>query len=74
MNPQLRESWIENIDYHLIGFLCIDTEDVFSGYVSQFDSGIELAKALADILYTSFQVSEKNKRLVMRASKRKSIF
>lgn len=51
MNPQLRESWIENIDYHLIGFLCIDTEDVFSGYVSQFDSGIELAKALADILY-----------------------
>ena len=24
--------------------------------------------------YTSFQVSEKNKRLVMRASKRKSIF
>lgn len=51
MNCKIRDSWVDGINYHLVGFLCIDTEDVFSGCVSLFDTGVELAKALADILY-----------------------
>lgn len=51
MNPKVRPKWMEGIDYHLVGFLCIDTEKVFSGNPVQFDIGVEIAKASADMLY-----------------------
>lgn len=51
MNPILRKDWMNGISFHLVGFLCIDTETIFRGSTSEFDIGIELAKATADILY-----------------------
>lgn len=63
MNPEFIKPWMKSIDYHLIGFLCIDTEGIFSGSETQFDTGIEVAKALADSLYKLFEPSIPNSRI-----------
>lgn len=57
MNKGINAPWTNKISYHILGFLCIDTEEVFSDGVELFDTGIELAKALADILYKLVELS-----------------
>ena len=55
MNPKIQKEFL-NIDYHIIGFLCIDTKKIFRhGTELKFDAGIEIAKATADSLYKIFE-------------------
>ena len=49
VNPSLRNNNMGN--YHLVGFLCIDTKEVFSEDEILFEIGVELTKTFADMLY-----------------------
>lgn len=54
-NPIIKPICNKDHQYHLVGFLCIDTEDIFKGDSILFNSGIELAKGFADALYKLFE-------------------
>jgi len=46
----------EGIDYHILGFLCIDSMSEFDKNKTElFNSGIEIAKSLADSLYHLYE-------------------
>lgn len=56
INPGLRtklNSSNENT-FHIVGFLCIDTKDVYKD-TDRFIEGIELAKSLSDSIYKIFE-------------------
>lgn len=41
--------------YHLIGFLCVDTKEVYQGDADVFDVAINYTKTFADLLYKFFE-------------------
>ena len=42
-------------NYHLVGFLCVDTAEIFTEDDILFSMGINYTKSFADILYTFFE-------------------